>query len=78
MYIMAPEPISADYLLILPISVCLCLFISLSLLGNGTVKNVTATTNTHATIEELLEASFSMRSVPYQEKYAISSSQAEK
>jgi hypothetical protein len=55
------------------------------LLGNGknpsTVarqrlgRNVTAVTNTHATIEELLEASFSMWPVSYQGKQAISSSQ---
>jgi hypothetical protein len=32
-------------------------------------------TNTHATIEELLDASFSMWPVTYQGKYAISSSQ---
>jgi hypothetical protein len=38
-------------------------------------KNVTAATNTHATIEELLDASFSMLSVSYQGKYAIVSSQ---
>jgi hypothetical protein len=38
-------------------------------------KNVTAAMNTHATIAELLGASFSMRSVSYQGKYAISSSQ---
>jgi hypothetical protein len=31
-------------------------------------RNVTAVTNTHATMEELLEASFSMWSVSYQEK----------
>jgi hypothetical protein len=31
-------------------------------------KNVTAATNTHAKIEELLEASFSMPSVSYQRK----------
>jgi hypothetical protein len=31
-------------------------------------RNVTAVTNTHATIEELLDASFSMWSVPYQAK----------
>jgi hypothetical protein len=38
-------------------------------------RNVTAVTNTHATIEELLDASFSMWPVSYQGKYAISSSQ---
>jgi hypothetical protein len=54
--------------------------IPLSLLGNGWVKialivarqrlgrNVTAVTNTHATIEELLDASFSMWPVSYQGK----------
>jgi hypothetical protein len=31
-------------------------------------KNVTAAINTHATIEELLDTSFSMRSVSYQGK----------
>jgi hypothetical protein len=31
-------------------------------------KNVTAAINTHATIEELLDASFSMQSVWYQKK----------
>jgi hypothetical protein len=31
-------------------------------------RNVTAVTNTHATIEELLDASFSMRPVSYQGK----------
>jgi hypothetical protein len=38
-------------------------------------RNVTAVTNTHATIEELLDASFSMWPVSYQGKQAISSSQ---
>jgi hypothetical protein len=45
----------------------------LSLLVNG--RNDTAVTNTHATIEELLDASFSVWSVSYQGKYATSSSQ---
>jgi hypothetical protein len=60
--------------------------VSLSLLGNGSVKtlivarqrlgrNVTAVTNTLAIIEELFDASFSMWPVSYQGKYAISSSQ---
>jgi hypothetical protein len=31
-------------------------------------KNVTASTNSHATIEELLDASFHMHSVMYQRK----------
>jgi hypothetical protein len=38
-------------------------------------RNVTAVKNTHATIEELLDASFSMWPVSYQGKWAISSSQ---
>jgi hypothetical protein len=38
-------------------------------------RNVTAVTNTHATTEELLEASFSMRPVSYQGKEEIVSSQ---
>jgi hypothetical protein len=37
--------------------------------------NVTMVTNTHATIEEWLDASFSMWPVSYQGKWAISSSQ---
>jgi hypothetical protein len=36
-------------------------------------KKVTDTTNTHKTIEELLDASSSMRSVSYQVKQTISS-----
>jgi hypothetical protein len=38
-------------------------------------RDVTAVTNTHAAIEELLDASFSMWPVSYQGKQAISSSQ---
>jgi hypothetical protein len=38
-------------------------------------RNVTAISNTHATIEELLDASFSMWPVSYQGKQAINSSQ---
>jgi hypothetical protein len=60
-----------------PISLCVCMCIPLSLLNNGSVKiptvvrqrlsiKVTAVTNTHATIEELLDASFSMWPVSYQ------------
>jgi hypothetical protein len=68
---------------------CLCVYmcIPLSLLDNGSVKiplsssrqqldkTVTAATNTHATIEELLDASFSMRFVSYQGRQTVSSSQ---
>jgi hypothetical protein len=61
--------------------------IPLSLLGNSSVKNplivarqrlgrnVTAVTNTHATIEELLGKPLSMWPLSYQEEYGISSSQ---
>jgi hypothetical protein len=38
-------------------------------------RSLTAVTNTHATTEELLDASFSMWPVSYQGKYAITSSQ---
>jgi hypothetical protein len=38
-------------------------------------RNVTAVANTHATIEELLDASFSMWPLSYQGNSAISSSQ---
>jgi hypothetical protein len=38
-------------------------------------KHVPSAANTKATIEEFLDASFSMRSVSYQTKQAISSSQ---
>jgi hypothetical protein len=54
---MAPQLIS---------TACIC--IPLSLLRNGWVKEVTAATNTHLTIKELLEASFSMSSVSHQRK----------
>jgi hypothetical protein len=66
MYIMAPEPIPTAYFINRSHqSVCRCI----SLLGNDSVKkNATAATNTHATIEELLDASFSMRSVSYQKE----------
>jgi hypothetical protein len=38
-------------------------------------RNVTVVTNTHATTEQLLDASFSMWPVSYEGKYAIRSSQ---
>jgi hypothetical protein len=43
---------------------CILPFIARQRLG----KNVTETTSTNAKIEELLDANFSMRSVPYQGK----------
>jgi hypothetical protein len=66
-YIMAPEPISTAYL-IDPSHQSVCLWIhsivARQLLGRG----ATAAKNTHATIEELLNASVSMRSMSYQRK----------
>jgi hypothetical protein len=64
MYIMAPEPISTAYSInpfhqsVHPPTV------ARQWLG----KNVTVATNTHATIKELLDMSFSMWSVLYQSK----------
>jgi hypothetical protein len=49
--------------------------IPLLLLGNGSLKYVTVALNKHAATEELLDTLFSMWSVSYQEKQAISSSQ---
>jgi hypothetical protein len=43
--------------------------------GQRLGRSVTAVTNTHEAIEELLDASFSMWPVSYQGKQAISSSQ---
>jgi hypothetical protein len=67
MYIMAPQPISVAYF-INPshqsVSVCVSPIVARQRLS----KEVTAATNTSATIEELLDASFSMRSVLYQRK----------
>jgi hypothetical protein len=56
---------------------CLCVsvFPPLIVARQRLCKNVTAVTNTHTTIEELLDASFSMWPVSYQGKQAISSSQ---
>jgi hypothetical protein len=47
-------------------SVCVCLCIPPIVAGQRLGRNVTPVTNTHATIEELLDASFSMRPVSYQ------------
>jgi hypothetical protein len=64
-YIMPPEPISTAYL-INPShqSVCISPIVARQQLG----KNFTAATNTRATMEELLVASFSKLSVSYQRK----------
>jgi hypothetical protein len=59
---MAPEPISAVYF-INPSYESVCLYVYPSIVARERIgKNVTAATNTHATIEELLDL-FSMRSV---------------
>jgi hypothetical protein len=65
MYIMTLEPNSLTYF-INPshhtVSVCVPPVIARQRLG----KNVSAATNTHTTTEDLLDASFSMRSVSHQ------------
>jgi hypothetical protein len=68
MYIMAPKPISTAYL-INPSHQSVCLYVYPPILdGERLSKYVRAATNTHETIEELLDASFSMRSLSYQGK----------
>jgi hypothetical protein len=72
LFIVAPERISIAYL-INPshqsVCVCVCVCVGggvhLMLLGNGLVKIVTAATNTHATVDELLGSGISMASMPY-------------
>jgi hypothetical protein len=64
-YIMASEPISTAYF-INPSHQSVC--ISPIVARQQLVKNFTAATNTHATTEELLVASFSKLIVSYQRK----------
>jgi hypothetical protein len=68
MYIMAPESITTAYFMNSSHqSVCLYmypLFVARQRLG----KNATAATNTHVTIEELLDVSFYMRFMSHQRK----------
>jgi hypothetical protein len=59
MYIMASEPI-------LRASVCKCIYPIFARQRFG--KNVTAATNRHTTIEELLDTSFSMRYMSFRKK----------
>jgi hypothetical protein len=62
-YVMVPEPISTAYF-IHPSHQSLCLYVyPYNVAGQMLGRNVTAATNTHSTIEELLDASFLMRSV---------------
>jgi hypothetical protein len=63
MYITAPEPILTTYF-INPSHQSVCLYVHPSIVVRQRLgKNVTAATNTHTTIEELLDAPFSMRFV---------------
>jgi hypothetical protein len=65
MYIMAPEPIWTAFF-INPSHQSVCLYVyPLSLLGDGSVRTLPRQ-RTQAAIEELLDMSFSMRSVSYQ------------
>jgi hypothetical protein len=68
MYIMAPEPIPMAYF-INPSHQSMSLYVHPLIVARQLLsKNVTVATNTDATVEELLDASFSMRSVSYQRK----------
>jgi hypothetical protein len=68
MYINATAPISAMYF-VNPSHYSLCLSAYPPIVTWQRLdKNVTATTNTHPTIEESLDALFSVRSVSYQRK----------
>jgi hypothetical protein len=69
MYIMAAEPISKACF-IDPSKQSMCLYVYPPVVGRQRLgKSVTAATNIQATIEESLEASFSMPFVPYQRKW---------
>jgi hypothetical protein len=68
MYITPPDPISVASV-INPSHQSVYLHVYRSVVVRQRLgKSVIATTNTHATIEELLKTSFSVRSVPYQRK----------
>jgi hypothetical protein len=68
MYIMTPEPASTTYC-INPSRQSVCLYVYPHTVARQRLgKNVTASSNTHATIEELLDASFPMQSVSYRRK----------
>jgi hypothetical protein len=67
---MAREPILTAYFInpsYQSVLLCLSLIVARQRLG----KNVTAATNTHAKIEELLDASFSIRFLSYQNFLSI-------
>jgi hypothetical protein len=62
-YIMAPEPISAVYF-INSSHESVCLYVYLPVVARQQLgKNFATVTNTHATIEELMDVSFYMQSV---------------
>jgi hypothetical protein len=68
MHIMAPEPISTAYL-INPFHQSVCLYVYPRIVASeGLCENVTVATNTHAKIDQLLDASFYMRPVSYQRR----------
>jgi hypothetical protein len=66
---MAPQPISTEYF-INPSHQSMCLCFPLSLLGNGSV-NMFPRQRIHVTIEELFDASFSIRPVSHQKSRRI-------
>jgi hypothetical protein len=69
MHIMEPELISTAYFIIDPSYQSVCPYMYLPIVARQRLgKNVTAAMQTHATLEELLDAPFSMRSVKYQRK----------
>jgi hypothetical protein len=75
MYIMANEPISTAFL-ISSFHQSVCLYVNLLTVPTQRIgKDVTTATKTHATIEEFLDASFSIRSCRINGKQAISFSQ---
>jgi hypothetical protein len=51
-----------------PCCVCVCMCTPLIVAKQQMGKHVPAATNTHATVEELLDPSFSLRSVSYEKK----------
>jgi hypothetical protein len=67
MYIAAPEPILTAHL-INPSHQSVSLCVSPIVARQRLSKNVTAENNRDATIEELLDSSFSVRPVTYQKK----------
>jgi hypothetical protein len=67
MYIKEPEPISTAYFINPTVSLCVY-NVAATVSRQWLDKNVTAVTNTHIIIEELLGESFSMRSVSFKNK----------